>query len=76
MEPSRVYESKRSASKYGAESWRATRVPRFRRLAAAVLAVQPALSGGPIGLNRYRQPMMPFVCVLAGAGWRRPTRPG
>ena len=47
---------------------------RVRRLAAGWLLVGAAvyfvaLSGGPNGHSRYRHPIMPVVCVLAGVGY-------
>jgi len=45
---------------------------RFRDPAIAVLVVTIAyfivIAGGPAGLNRFRHPAMPFLCVLAAAG--------
>ena len=45
--------------------------PRSRRAWAVSLAVAGYLwlaSGGPHSLSRFRHPIMPIVCALAGAG--------
>ncbi len=33
-----------------------------------------ALSGGVVGLSRFRHPMMPAICLLAAAGLERMSR--
>ena len=47
---------------------------------AGWLVVLPALcflllSGGPHGQGRFRAPMMPSICVLAGVGWVTAWKP-
>jgi 4-amino-4-deoxy-L-arabinose transferase-like glycosyltransferase len=41
-------------------------------LVAAVLILLVA-AGGPMSLSRFRHPVMPVLCLLAGLGWWRPV---
>lgn len=46
---------------------------RYLDLAALLLVAAVGyfvlVGGGPAGVNRFRAPAMPLICVLAGAGW-------
>ena len=43
-------------------------------LLLCTMAYFALVGGGPMGGSRFRHPIMPFVCVLAAAGVRRPNR--
>lgn len=40
-------------------------------LLLATVAYLVLITGGPVGVSRFRHPVMPFVCVLAAAGLSR-----
>jgi 4-amino-4-deoxy-L-arabinose transferase-like glycosyltransferase len=64
------------AALYAGGAWGAVALVRDGRghalaLIAAVVAYFVLISAGPEANTRFRFPAMPFLCLLAGAGWAR-----
>lgn len=55
--------------------WRQRRRAPFPWLLVATLAYFALVSGGPQALARFRAPMMPLVCALAGGALLAPQKP-